>query len=46
VSQAPDGVEALRLALADVPDLVITDVLMPDMDGYELCRAWRADAGL
>jgi len=46
VSQAGDGVEALRIARADMPDLVITDVLMPDMDGHELCRAWKASEDL
>jgi diguanylate cyclase (GGDEF)-like protein len=36
--QAADGREGLALAQAEHPDLVITDVLMPLMDGYELVR--------
>ena len=46
VSVADDGVEALLAARQTPPDLVITDVLMPRMDGYQLCREWRADPTL
>jgi signal transduction histidine kinase/DNA-binding response OmpR family regulator len=42
--EASDGEEALVLAQRHRPDLVITDVLMPTMDGYELVRQLRADA--
>ena len=42
--QAGDGVEALADARAEQPDLVIADVLMPTMDGYELVRQLRADS--
>ena len=35
---APDGVAALELAREEAPDLVLTDVVMPRMDGYTLCR--------
>ena len=38
VRQAVDGKEGLEAALADVPDLIVTDVLMPVMDGLEMCR--------
>ena len=37
VELAADGVEALTLARDNPPDLVITDILMPQMDGYTLC---------
>ncbi|MBI2934610.1 MAG: response regulator, partial [Chloroflexi bacterium] len=41
--QASDGLEALRLARAEKPDLIIADVLLPRMDGYELVRQIRRD---
>lgn len=44
--QACDGLEGLRLARAARPDLIITDVKMPMMDGFELCAAIRADPDL
>jgi CheY-like chemotaxis protein len=40
---AGDGAEALQMARAEPPDLVVTDLLMPTMDGYELVRQLRAD---
>jgi DNA-binding NarL/FixJ family response regulator len=44
VLEAHTGEEALRLARAHQPDLVIADILMPTMDGYELVRELRGDA--
>jgi two-component system, cell cycle sensor histidine kinase and response regulator CckA len=41
-----NGAEALEAARRQVPDLVITDILMPVMDGYSLCRQWKADDAL
>ena len=38
VIQARDGDEALALAVAEVPDLVILDVMMPGRSGFEVCR--------
>ncbi|MDR6944773.1 response regulator [Mucilaginibacter pocheonensis] len=35
---APDGEKGLRLAEKHIPDLVITDLMMPGMDGYEVCN--------
>jgi len=46
VVEAGDGPTALRLAAEAPPDLVLLDVMMPAMDGYEVCRRLRADAHL
>ncbi|MBB5863942.1 Hpt domain-containing protein [Xanthomonas sp. 3058] len=43
VSTARDGVEALELLEERVPDLMLLDIEMPRMDGYELATAMRAD---
>src|SRR5450432_421300 len=43
---AGDGAEALALVRAEHPDVVITDVLMPLMDGYEFARQLRADPSI
>ena len=43
VSSAPDGAQALEAAAKDPPDLIVSDILMPVMDGYTLCQQWRAD---
>ncbi|MGH2484061.1 MAG: response regulator [Candidatus Limnocylindria bacterium] len=40
---AASGAEALALIAAEPPDLVLLDILMPDMDGYEVCRTLRSD---
>jgi PleD family two-component response regulator len=42
VLEAHDGRQALELALAERPDLVLLDVMMPHIDGYEVCRRLRA----
>ena len=44
--EAADGAEALERARAEPPDLIITDLLMPTMDGYELVRQLRSDPTL
>jgi response regulator RpfG family c-di-GMP phosphodiesterase len=41
VREAVNGREALALALADPPDLVVSDVLMPELDGFGLCHEWH-----
>lgn len=46
VTVASNGVQALDAARSLKPAVVITDVVMPDMDGYQLCRAIKADAAL
>lgn len=43
VITARDGLEALRLALQEKPDLVLLDVRMPIMTGYETCRQLKMD---
>jgi DNA-binding response OmpR family regulator len=46
VETASDGEDALQRALARTPDLLITDVMMPRMDGWSLVRQLRAHADL
>ena len=46
VLEAADGEAGLAVAREAQPDLVISDVMMPKMDGYALCRALKADAKL
>jgi two-component system, cell cycle response regulator len=41
---ASSGSEALQVAFTQVPDVILLDVMMPGMDGYEVCRALKADA--
>jgi CheY-like chemotaxis protein len=43
---ATDGAAGLALVEAERPDLVFLDVMMPTMNGYEVCRAVRSDLGL
>ncbi|MFN3926536.1 MAG: response regulator transcription factor [Pseudanabaenaceae cyanobacterium] len=44
VRAAADGLEALHLIQAECPDVLVLDVVMPRMNGYELCRKLRADS--
>jgi len=43
VKVANNGIKALELATANPPDLVLLDIMMPDMDGYEVCRCLKTD---
>jgi diguanylate cyclase (GGDEF)-like protein len=43
VDTAVDGVEALRAVEACHPDLILLDLMMPNMDGYEVCRRLKSD---
>ncbi|MBV8535028.1 MAG: hybrid sensor histidine kinase/response regulator [Alphaproteobacteria bacterium] len=42
VREAADGRDALNLCAEELPDLLVADVVMPHMDGFQLCRALRA----
>ncbi|MDO8947469.1 MAG: response regulator [Desulfocapsaceae bacterium] len=46
VEAAVHGAEALEMAHASIPDLIISDILMPVMDGYQLCYALKHDEKL
>ena len=43
VSTAKDGQSALDIAMAQLPDIILLDVMMPGMDGFEVCRRLKAD---
>jgi twitching motility two-component system response regulator PilH len=43
VSEATDGVEALEQIFKSCPDVVVLDIVMPRMNGYEVCRRLKAD---
>jgi adenylate cyclase len=44
--QACDGEQALAMAMTTCPDLVLLDVMMPKLDGFEVCRRLKSDASL
>lgn len=46
VLRAIDGEEALALVRAEAPDAVVSDIVMPNMDGFRLCEEIRADAAI
>ncbi len=43
VQQASNGPDALKIAQQDPPNLVLLDIFMPDMDGYEVCHHLKVD---
>jgi PAS domain S-box-containing protein len=46
LSAAGSGAEALQIAAAECPDVILLDVMMPEMDGIEVCRRLKASAEL
>jgi len=46
VDAARSGTEAYELAVSDPPDILISDIVMPGMNGYELCRKLKSTPGL
>ncbi len=46
VAVARDGQAALELVRAERPDFIVTDILMPRLDGFQLCRAIKTDEAL
>lgn len=46
VLKAENGIEALEVAREKNPDLMLLDIMMPKMDGLEVCKTMRSDANL
>lgn len=46
VLEAADGVTALKLARTEHPELVVLDLMIPEMDGLEVCRVLRAESDI
>jgi two-component system, sensor histidine kinase and response regulator len=46
VRPVPNGMLALQVAEKEKPDLILLDIMMPDMDGYEVCRRLKANPKL
>ena len=43
IIEAPTGAEGIRIAREEKPDLILLDIMMPDIDGYEVCKQLRSD---
>jgi len=46
VLEATNGAEALEIGKTNLPDVIISDILMPVMDGFSLCQEWMKDEAL
>ncbi|GMR20380.1 MAG: hypothetical protein BMS9Abin36_0975 [Gammaproteobacteria bacterium] len=46
VFEASNGQEALAVASEAPPDIIVSDILMPEMDGFTLCQRWKSDDNL
>ncbi len=44
IKVANNGIDALKIAQRELPDLILLDVMMPDMDGFEVCRRLKESA--
>ena len=45
VAVAMDGESALEIVVDDKPDLILLDIMMPGIDGYEVCKRLKDDSG-
>lgn len=43
IIQACNGLEGMRMATEEMPDIIISDIMMPEMDGISLCRSLKGD---
>ncbi|MBF8266172.1 MAG: response regulator receiver protein [Dehalococcoidia bacterium] len=43
ILEAKDGMEALEIARKEKPDIILLDIMMPKMDGFEVCRQLKSD---
>ena len=43
ILEAKDGIEALEIARKEKPDIILLDIMMPRMDGFEVCRHLKSD---
>lgn len=46
VSEAADGAQGVELALKQQPDIIISDIMMPNMDGYQMVRKIKSDSNV
>lgn len=46
ILEAESGTSALSILETEKPDLILLDIMMPDMDGFEVCRRIKNDFGL